>query len=770
MAALDAGVTMPGGFVPAGPTRILDTRNGHGAPQAQVASHHSLTLQVTGAGGVPSAGVASVVLNLTVTGTHGHGYLTAYPAGSGRPTASNVNFVAQQTVANLATVRLGTGGKVVLYNGSTGAADLVADVAGYYLSGTAIDAGSFTTLTPARVLDTRYGTGAARAPVKAQSVLTVTVGGHGGVPSTGVTAVVLNVTATRTHSTGYVTAYASGATRPSTSNLNFTAGATVPNLVTAGVSPTGQVALYNGSHQPVDLLADVAGYYRSGPATKGGAYVAITPTRYLDTRSRLGVQFGPLFSRGTVSVQVLYRGGTGTTHASGVPVANVSAVVSNVTATNERKGGYVKAYPLSPHQPTVSNLSFSAAATRANAAIVPAGTCGQLSFFNGGSDSIDLLADASGYFLAADAAAPATPVKTVRAWGGDEFGGLGNGTFDGRDTPVTVLGVSGVESVSVSQQALALRSDHTVSAWGVNYYGELGTGEQLGDDQGYAGCAIPVTVPGLSGVAQVAAGATASYALKSDGTVWAWGDNEDHQLGDGTATSHLTPHQVPGLTGVSAIAAGPFFALALKSDGAVWGWGSESFGELGTGEADHPSPIQIAPTVLTGIAAISAGNVDSYALTGDGHVYVWGANDFGERGDGSAPDTGPHPTPALVPGLSGVTQISGGLGEAPLALLADRTVRSWGINESGQLGTGQSPSTKFYSNVPVAVAALSNVTAVSGGPESATALEGDGSVWTWGAPHANATSTEKDTPTMVPGLTGVTGIAQGAETGIAIVP
>ena len=139
--AADPAPVDPGAFVGVSPARVLDTRVGLGAARATVRAHGTVHLQVTGAGGVPDGGVAAVVLNVTVTNPTSRGYVTAYPDGVSRPTASNVNVVAGQTVANLVVVGVGGSGRVALYNGTGGSVDLIADVAGYYLAGAPVRSG-----------------------------------------------------------------------------------------------------------------------------------------------------------------------------------------------------------------------------------------------------------------------------------------------------------------------------------------------------------------------------------------------------------------------------------------------------------------------------------------------------------------------------------------------------------------------------------------------------------------------------------------------------
>ncbi|WP_206665769.1 hypothetical protein, partial [Pedococcus bigeumensis] len=163
------------------------------------------------------------------------GYLTVFPSGQVRPTASNLNFVAGQAVANLVIVKVGAGGKVALYN-SSGQTHLVADVMGWYPSGS-----EYAALAPSRVLDTRAGVGAPKAAVGSGGLVDLQVVGRGGVPASGVGAVVLNVTAVAPTRSGYLTVFPSGQVRPTASNLNFVAGQAVANLVIVKVGAGGKV-------------------------------------------------------------------------------------------------------------------------------------------------------------------------------------------------------------------------------------------------------------------------------------------------------------------------------------------------------------------------------------------------------------------------------------------------------------------------------------------------------------------------------------------------
>ena len=403
-----AAPSVPGAFVSVAPQRLLDTRSGVGAAGPVVKSG-TVHLQVTGRGGVPATGVSAVVMNVTVTAPSGSGYITAYPDGTPLPTASNLNFVKGQTVPNLVTVKVGTNGKVALRNGSGGTVQLIADVAGYYLDGAPSVPGAFVSVAPQRLLDTRSGVGAA-GPVVKSGTVHLQVTGRGGVPATGVSAVVMNVTVTAPSGSGYITAYPDGTPLPTASNLNFVKGQTVPNLVTVKVGTNGKVALRNGSGGTVQLIADVAGYYLDGAPSVPGAFVSVAPQRLLDTRSGVGAA-GPVVKSGTVHLQVTGRGG--------VPATGVSAVVMNVTVTAPSGSGYITAYPDGTPLPTASNLNFVKGQTVPNLVTVKVGTNGKVALRNGSGGTVQLIADVAGYYLdpVAVDTTPPSPVTTVTLTG-----------------------------------------------------------------------------------------------------------------------------------------------------------------------------------------------------------------------------------------------------------------------------------------------------------------------------------------------------------------
>ncbi|MEW2633957.1 FlgD immunoglobulin-like domain containing protein [Streptomyces sp. NPDC048389] len=244
-------------YEPVTPDRLMDTRTGLGVPKAKVGAGKTVTLQVTGRGGVPASGVTAVVLNVTGTTATATTYVAVHPNGLPRTSASNLNLVKGQTAPNLVVVPV-VNGKVSFYN-HAGTVNLIADVSGYFTSAT--DGSTYRPLTPTRFMDTRIGLGVPKAKVGAGKTVTLQVTGKNGVPASGVTAVVMNVTGTTVTATTYVAVYPNGTTRTSASNLNLVKGQTAPNLVVVPVV-NGKVTFYNYAGS-VNLIADVAGYYVS---------------------------------------------------------------------------------------------------------------------------------------------------------------------------------------------------------------------------------------------------------------------------------------------------------------------------------------------------------------------------------------------------------------------------------------------------------------------------------------------------------------------------
>lgn len=350
-----------GRYNPLVPARILDTRVGIGGISSPIGPAASVDVQVSGQGGVPASGVAAVVMNVTVTEPTGNGFLTLSPTGTPRPNASNLNFTAGETIPNLVVVKLGTSGRVNLFN-SAGSTHVIFDVAGWYSDTTAGSDGRYQPLVPARILDTRVGPGAGLTLGPGAS-LDLQVTGAGGVPASGAEAVVLNVAATNTTAPSYLTIFPTGQVRPNASNLNWNAGDTVSNRVMVRLGTAGKVTIYNNAGS-TDVVVDVGGWVTDATQTAnfGGNYTALAPARILDTRVGIGGFTQPVSAGTAIDVQVVGQGL--------VPPAGVSAVVLNVTVTSPSGPGFLTIFPSDATQPLASDLNFGPNETRPNLVVV----------------------------------------------------------------------------------------------------------------------------------------------------------------------------------------------------------------------------------------------------------------------------------------------------------------------------------------------------------------------------------------------------------------
>jgi alpha-tubulin suppressor-like RCC1 family protein len=348
-------------------------------------------------------------------------------------------------------------------------------------------------------------------------------------------------------------------------------------------------------------------------------------------------------------------------------------------------------------------------------------------------------------------------------WGQDwgDPGSVGPRLF-----PVQIPNLKGVTAIAAGgAHTLVLKNDGTVWGWGFNVYGELGDGTNSSRDWDHAG-----QVSNLTGVTTVAAGQDHSLALKSDGTIWAWGWNPRGVLGDGTEIDRNTPVQVVNLNGAKAIAGGVYHTVALKNDGTVWGWGRNFEGQLGDGtRIDHNTAVQVPD--LSGVTCVAAGDLYSLALKSDGTVWAWGANDHGQLGDGT---TIQRNAPVPLRNLSEIASVAAGA-EHSLALKTDGTVWAWGKNAEGELGDG----TTTDALTPVKVKDLSGVAAIAAHNLHNLALRTiqsplDGIVQAWGyngqGQLGDGSMINRSSPVSVPPayLSGVAAIAVGDSHSLAL--
>jgi alpha-tubulin suppressor-like RCC1 family protein len=311
---------------------------------------------------------------------------------------------------------------------------------------------------------------------------------------------------------------------------------------------------------------------------------------------------------------------------------------------------------------------------------------------------------------------------TLLAWGRNDDGQLGDGTTTGRSTPVKITGVSNVKSVAVGyDHTVVLTTDGKVYTWGNNSNGQLG-------DESTAGRTTPAQVAStnIANIQSIDAGYKSTIALRGDGTVWMWGYNNKGQLGNNTRTDSSTPQQVATLSGtvMVSIAAGYDHALSVRNDGTVWAWGNNNNGQLGNGTTtDSLVPVQVADQSMA--MSVAAGNLFSLALLTDGSVRAWGHNALGELGDGTTTN---RSIPVQVINLISTTRIVAGYDHS-VARLQNGTVWTWGDNSNGQLGDNSTNSR----TTPQLVSTLSGALAVAAGQDDTLALlMAHDEFWSWG--------------------------------------
>jgi peptidoglycan/xylan/chitin deacetylase (PgdA/CDA1 family) len=391
-------------FVAVTPARVLDTRLGIGAPVGAVGAGGSIDVTVQGRGGVPVSAVIAVVLNVTVDQAIGPGFTQVYPTGATAlaGTTSNLNIEqARQTMPNAVVVPVGTNGRVTIY--TQGGGHLLADVSGYFLGAADARSGRYVDVAPSRLVDTRNDGSGRLASAETRLV---PVSGHGGVPASGVSAVVLNVTAVDA-APGYWQLVPNGAQSSigASSNLNVERSRqTIANLVIVPVGTSGALLAHteSGGH----LLIDVMGYFTDASAARStaGLFVPLAPRRALDSRTGAIPE-----ARTRRAVGIVGRSDLG------IPDDGVRAILGNVTSTQAANAGWVQALPGgSPSVGGWSNLNVARVGqTIANAVVANVGDDGNVDLYT--EMRSHLLLDVAGYFV--EPPAPPTITLTTPASG-----------------------------------------------------------------------------------------------------------------------------------------------------------------------------------------------------------------------------------------------------------------------------------------------------------------------------------------------------------------
>ena len=308
--------------------------------------------------------------------------------------------------------------------------------------------------------------------------------------------------------------------------------------------------------------------------------------------------------------------------------------------------------------------------------------------------------------------------NTLWTWGYDSAGILASNVSISafRSSPVQVGTLSNWSQVSVSQHSMAaIKTDGTLWSWGNNQYGQLGLADVTTRSS-------PVQVGTLSNWKYVLARYYKTFALKTDGTLWSWGIGQNSDSGRHRNIHILNPVETSkSFTEISSY--GPGGSIAISTDGTLWAWGRNGSGQLGLSDiVTRSSPVQVG--TLSNWSQISAGFDHTIAIKTDGTLWAWGSNTSGKLGLG---DTVNRSSPVQVGTLSNWSQISAAVSHV-MAIKTDGTLWSWGENDFGKLGLGDTVNRSS----PVQVGTLSNWSSSSLGDKITIAIKTDGSLWSWG--------------------------------------
>lgn len=364
-------------LVPLAPVRLFDTRDGTGGRLGALGAKEVWSPSLAGV----SADAVAVALSVTAVDATLPTYVTSWPKGTAKPLAASLNVAPGSPASNLVVVRLGADGGASFYN-HAGSVHLVGDLVGAFREG---DTTGLTPLVPARLLDTRNGTGGRSTPFGPGDSFDLQVAGRGGT-SAGCQAVALNVTVTGQTERSFLTLWPTGTPRPLAASLNMTPGRTMGNMVVARLGSGGKVSIYNKSGT-TDLIVDVLGCFAEGAA---GKFVPLPPARVLDTREGIGAPKKPV---GQTPLKLALAG------LKGVPAIGTAAVLLNLTAVQPTANTFVTVYPADSKRPTASNLNARAGAVTPNTVLARLGAGGEVLIFNN-MGTVDLVADVMGYFTA----------------------------------------------------------------------------------------------------------------------------------------------------------------------------------------------------------------------------------------------------------------------------------------------------------------------------------------------------------------------------------
>jgi len=326
---------------------------------------------------------------------------------------------------------------------------------------------------------------------------------------------------------------------------------------------------------------------------------------------------------------------------------------------------------------------------------------------------------------------------TITIW--DETGGTGRPAelieYNNRHTPIKIM--DSVVSISSGRaHTMAIRTDGSLWGWGDNAFGALGDGTTESR-------LTPTRI--MESVSAVSVGFGHTLAIKDDGSLWAWGQNHSGQLGDGTHTTHQVNDNnrhrpIKIMDSVTYISAGFFHSMAITADGTLWAWGNHSHYQLGNGWRGNEisfngQNIQTVPIpIMDSVVSVSAGSDHTMAIGADGSLWAWGSNWVGQLG-GEAIDGHFYNRTTPMKIMDSVMSVSAGQSHT-MAIMADGSLWGWG-GDRGAIGSDDGVVYRYHggwrrrAQIPVTI--MDSVVMVSAGRSHTLALTIDGSVWAWGS-------------------------------------
>jgi alpha-tubulin suppressor-like RCC1 family protein len=319
--------------------------------------------------------------------------------------------------------------------------------------------------------------------------------------------------------------------------------------------------------------------------------------------------------------------------------------------------------------------------------------------------------------------------RGLYAWGNNFNGPLGDDTTISKSSPVQIGSLTTWAQVSAGGDLgtmSAIKTTGTLWSWGRNNNGNLGQNDTVNRSS-------PVQVGALTNWSQVSVGFDTVASVKTDGTVWAWGYNTGGQIGDNTTVAKSSPVQIGALTNWAQVSVGGNHCSAVKTDGTLWGWGAGSFGKIGDNTTTYrSSPVQVG--ALTSWLQVSAGGNHTSAVKTNGTMWSWGLGNAGRLGDGTVINKS---SPVQIGALTNWAQVAAG-GNDGGAVKTSGSLWGWGENIDGTIGD----NTTVAKSSPVQVGALTDWAQVSkGSSRVSAAVKTNGTLWTWGAGDGGALGT-----------------------------